>query len=275
MRSGLESTSNRNYGAWVQSPNWVQHALAGRSSPARHGDGIQHRQHAPAVGDSHEGDGKSTWQFAQDTLAKPLGFTLPRWPQDPQGIYFGGNDMLMTPRQMLAFGELYLRHGRSREAVRPPRSGRPAEVDRAVVRAARGLADQRQAVRLWLVDARPGRTPGVLRLGIRRSVHRPRPRSRSRRRHDLGIHGGRRSTQPSADALRAHRGSHHRARGDGIRRVIQRAATGQCRQCPGGSPCRGRGADLIDAKDPLNGALGAVSLETLGRSMRLSVVDKS
>ena len=48
----------------------------------------------------------STWQFAQDALAKPLGFTLARWPQDPQGIYFGGNDMLLAPRQMLAFGEL-------------------------------------------------------------------------------------------------------------------------------------------------------------------------
>jgi CubicO group peptidase (beta-lactamase class C family) len=28
MRSGLETTSNRNYGAWVQSRNWVSHALA-------------------------------------------------------------------------------------------------------------------------------------------------------------------------------------------------------------------------------------------------------
>jgi CubicO group peptidase (beta-lactamase class C family) len=55
--------------------------------------------------------GKSTWQFAQDQLARPLGFALARWPQDPQGIYFGGNDMLMTPRQMLAFGELYLNRG--------------------------------------------------------------------------------------------------------------------------------------------------------------------
>ena len=54
----------------------------------------------------------STWQFAQDALAKPLGFTLARWPQDPQGIYFGGNDMLLAPRQMLAFGELHLQHGR-------------------------------------------------------------------------------------------------------------------------------------------------------------------
>ena len=45
-------------------------------------------------------------------LAKPLGITLARWTRDPQGIYFGGNEMLMTPRQMLAFGELYLNRGR-------------------------------------------------------------------------------------------------------------------------------------------------------------------
>jgi CubicO group peptidase (beta-lactamase class C family) len=54
----------------------------------------------------------STWQFSQDNIAQPLGFALAKWPQDPQGIYFGGNDMLMTPRQMLAFGEMYLRRGR-------------------------------------------------------------------------------------------------------------------------------------------------------------------
>jgi CubicO group peptidase (beta-lactamase class C family) len=56
---------------------------------------------------------KTTWQFAQETLAKPLGFTLAQWPRDPQGIYFGGNDMLMTPRQMLSFGELYLNEGQA------------------------------------------------------------------------------------------------------------------------------------------------------------------
>ena len=27
MRSGLETTSNRNYGRWVQSGNWVRHVL--------------------------------------------------------------------------------------------------------------------------------------------------------------------------------------------------------------------------------------------------------
>jgi CubicO group peptidase (beta-lactamase class C family) len=44
-------------------------------------------------------------------LAKPLGIALARWPRDPQGIYFGGNEMLMTPRQMATFGELYLNRG--------------------------------------------------------------------------------------------------------------------------------------------------------------------
>jgi CubicO group peptidase (beta-lactamase class C family) len=55
---------------------------------------------------------RSTWEFAQQALATPLGFTLSQWPRDPQGIYFGGNEMLMTPRQMVAFGELYLSDGR-------------------------------------------------------------------------------------------------------------------------------------------------------------------
>jgi CubicO group peptidase (beta-lactamase class C family) len=113
MRSGLESTSNRNYGAWVHSRNWVQHALA---RPLINAPGTQMQY---STGNSHllsailsSAARTSTWQFANDALAGPLGFTLPRWPQDPQGIYFGGNDMLMTPRQMLAFGQLYLERGR-------------------------------------------------------------------------------------------------------------------------------------------------------------------
>ena len=113
MRSGLESTSNRNYGAWVQSRNWVQHALDRPLSPSR----ARRWTTAPATPTccrrfSRKATGKSTWQFANEALAEPLGFTLAQWPHDPQGIYFGGNDMLMTPRQMLAFGELYLNRGR-------------------------------------------------------------------------------------------------------------------------------------------------------------------
>jgi len=114
MRSGLESTSNRNYGAWVTSRNWVRHALS-RPLLGEPGAGMRY-----STGNTHvlsailtRATGRSTWQFAQDALAKPLGFSLPQWPRDPQGIYFGGNDMLMTPRQMVAFGELYLNRGRA------------------------------------------------------------------------------------------------------------------------------------------------------------------
>ena len=113
MRPGLEGTSNRNYGAWVTSRNWVQHALA-RPMFAAPGEEMEY-----STGNTHllsailtKASGGSTWQFANEALAKPLGFMLAQWPRDPQGIYFGGNDMLMTPRQLLAFGELYLNKGR-------------------------------------------------------------------------------------------------------------------------------------------------------------------
>jgi CubicO group peptidase (beta-lactamase class C family) len=114
MRSGLESTSSRNYGAWVLSRNWVQHALA-RPLITEPGMSMQY-----STGNTHllsailtRATGGSTRQFAQRALADPLGFALAEWPRDPQGVYFGGNDMLMTPRQMLAFGTLYLERGRA------------------------------------------------------------------------------------------------------------------------------------------------------------------
>jgi len=113
MRSGLESTSSRNYGAWVQSSNWVRHALA-RPLVTKPGTDMIY-----STGNSHllsavlaKATGTSTWQFAQEALAKPLGFSLAQWPRDPQGVYFGGNDMLLTPRQMLSIGELYLNQGK-------------------------------------------------------------------------------------------------------------------------------------------------------------------
>jgi CubicO group peptidase (beta-lactamase class C family) len=131
MRSGLEGTSNRNYGAWVTSRNWVQHALA-RPMFAPPGAMMEY-----STGNTHllsailtKASGKSTWQFANEALGAPLGFTFPQWPRDPQGIYFGGNDMLMTPRQMVAFGELYLNRGRA--------NGRQVLSERWVARSCEG-----------------------------------------------------------------------------------------------------------------------------------------
>jgi CubicO group peptidase (beta-lactamase class C family) len=114
MRSGLQSTSSRNYGAWVHSPHWVRYVLSRRMlSPPDF-------QMEYSTGNSHllsailtKVSGTSTWEFANSVLAEPLGIQLARWPQDPQGIYFGGNDMEMMPRQMVLFGELYLNRGRA------------------------------------------------------------------------------------------------------------------------------------------------------------------
>jgi len=114
MRAGLETTSNRNYGRWVRSSNWVRHILS-RPFVSLPGTSMEY-----STGNTHllsailsKVTGLNTWQFAQESLARPLGFTLAHWPQDPQGVYFGGNDMLLTPRQMVAFGELYLNRGRA------------------------------------------------------------------------------------------------------------------------------------------------------------------
>ena len=113
MQSGLRSTSNRYYGAWVLSPNWVRHVLT-RPVEADHGTRMIY-----STGNTHllsailtKTSKSSTWAFGQQALAKPLGFSLSQWPRDPQGINFGGNDMLLTPRQMLAIGELYLHGGK-------------------------------------------------------------------------------------------------------------------------------------------------------------------
>jgi len=112
MRSGLETTSNRNYGRWAASRSWVRFALD-QELIARPGGRMIY-----STGNTHllsailtQASGESTWSFAQENLAEPLGMSLPRWQRDPEGIYFGGNNMAMTPRQMLAFGELYRNGG--------------------------------------------------------------------------------------------------------------------------------------------------------------------
>jgi CubicO group peptidase (beta-lactamase class C family) len=114
MRSGLESTSGGNYGPWVRSRNWVAYALT-RPMVGDPGGDMEY-----STGTSHllsailtKAAKRSTWAYAQAVLARPLEISLAQWPRDPQGIYFGGNEMLMTPRQMIRIGELYLNRGRA------------------------------------------------------------------------------------------------------------------------------------------------------------------
>jgi CubicO group peptidase (beta-lactamase class C family) len=113
MRTGLETTSNRNYGRWVSSPNWLRFVFEQPLVDVPGGRMIY------STGSSHvlsavltRATGQSTFEFARTALAEPLGIVLPAWPRDPQGIYLGGNEMPMRPRDMVRVGELYLNGGR-------------------------------------------------------------------------------------------------------------------------------------------------------------------
>jgi CubicO group peptidase (beta-lactamase class C family) len=113
MQAGLERTSGRNYGRWVSSRDWVGYAIS-RPFVDAPGGGMLY-----STGSSHilsavltASTGRSTLQIAREWLAGPLEVNLPPWPRDPQGVYFGGNDMLMSPRALLRFGELYRNGGR-------------------------------------------------------------------------------------------------------------------------------------------------------------------
>ena len=195
MRSGLESTSNRNYGAWVQSPNWVRHALAQAAV------GTPGTEMIYSTGNTHllsailtRVTATSTWQFAQEALAKPLGFTLAPWMRDPQGDLFrrqrDGDDAAPDARLRRALPQ---RRAGWRTADRIAK----AFIDETFKPRGRSRISEPR-VRLRLVDAGDGRPADLLRVGVRRPVHRPRPEPRPRRRLDLGRHGQRRSAETSA-----------------------------------------------------------------------------
>ncbi|WP_366657217.1 serine hydrolase [Fodinicurvata sp. EGI_FJ10296] len=112
MRAGLERTSGSNYGRWVTSSDWVRFALS-RPFVAEPGTALQY-----STGTWHilseiltRQSGRTTHELARDWLGEPLGVTIPPWPRDPRGIYFGGNDMLISPRGLLRFGEMYRNGG--------------------------------------------------------------------------------------------------------------------------------------------------------------------
>lgn len=112
MQAGLETTSFRNYGAWVGSDDWIRFAL---EQPMRADPGTEL---VYSTGNSHllsgiitEASGRSALRFARETLTGPLGIDIAAWDRDPKGIYFGGNNMAFTPRALHRFGRAYLDGG--------------------------------------------------------------------------------------------------------------------------------------------------------------------
>lgn len=108
MQAGLERTSGNNYGRWVVSNNWVEYVLtqpmvADPGTDRLYSTGSSHLLSAALT----EASGRSTHELALDWLSVPLNVRIPPWLTDPQGIYFGGNDMVMSPLAILRFGEMY------------------------------------------------------------------------------------------------------------------------------------------------------------------------
>ncbi len=114
MQAGLARTSGANYGRWVASGNWVRSALAQPFVDEPGGQMLY------STGSTHllsailtQRSGRSTLQLARDWLGPLENFSIAAWERDPQGIYLGGNQMAMSPKSLLAFGELYRNAGRT------------------------------------------------------------------------------------------------------------------------------------------------------------------
>lgn len=112
QQAGLERTSGDNYSAWVASSNWVNDALT-RPFVDKPGGRMLY-----STGTSHllsaaltHASGETTYALAQRLLGEPLNISIPAWLQDPQGIYFGGNDMQLSPQALIEIGELYRNDG--------------------------------------------------------------------------------------------------------------------------------------------------------------------
>lgn len=108
LRAGLDRTSGPNYGAWVSSPDWVAYALT-REMVAEPGTRFLY-----STGTTHvlgaalsEATGESLLSLTRAWIGEPLDIRVDPWLRDPQGRYFGGNDMALTPDALVRLGEAY------------------------------------------------------------------------------------------------------------------------------------------------------------------------
>ncbi|WP_247887331.1 serine hydrolase [Azospirillum sp. SYSU D00513] len=108
LQAGLEPTSGPLYGRWIESPNWIAYALR-RPFVAEPGERMIY-----STGTTHvlgaviaRAAGRDLLSLARDWLGEPLGIRLAGWTRDPQGFYMGGNNMLLSPRDLFRFGEMW------------------------------------------------------------------------------------------------------------------------------------------------------------------------
>ena len=113
MQTGLASTSGPNYGAWVNSRDWVDYVL-------QHPSGRPGGSFIYSTGGWHvlgaalaRASGESLLTLARDWLGEPLDIAVPPWVRDPQGRYLGGNDMALSPLALARIGDMVLAGGQA------------------------------------------------------------------------------------------------------------------------------------------------------------------
>lgn len=113
MTSGLDWTEDSTESQVEKASDWVK-AILGRSLVSVPGTAFNY-----STGNTHvvsavlqKATRMSTCQFAHQYLFGPMGITAEHWGRDPRGIFSGGYNVYLTPRELAKFGLLYLHDGK-------------------------------------------------------------------------------------------------------------------------------------------------------------------
>jgi CubicO group peptidase (beta-lactamase class C family) len=113
MKSGLDWTEDTTESRVEKASDWVQ-AILGRPLVSAPGTTYNY-----STGNTHvvsavlqSATRMSICQFAHRYLFGPMGITAEHWGRDPRGIFSGGYNVYLTPRELAKFGLLYLHGGK-------------------------------------------------------------------------------------------------------------------------------------------------------------------
>ncbi len=112
MTAGLDWVEDNTEYTMGPSDNWVQEILDRGldytpGSVYEYSTGVAHLASAVIT----NATGMSTAEYAHIKLLEPLNINAEHWGRDPQGIFSGGYNTYLTPREMAQFGLLFLNDG--------------------------------------------------------------------------------------------------------------------------------------------------------------------
>lgn len=111
--SGGLATVDDDFENWIVSPDYLQFAMdkpmvTAPGAVFSYSTGLPHMLSAILSRTT----GMSTKEFADKNLFGPLDIVDYQWQQDSTGMYNGGTNLSMLPRDMAKLGYLYLQHGK-------------------------------------------------------------------------------------------------------------------------------------------------------------------